>query len=64
MEPDFYVQHVFTYGTELLTLVSHLLSYRPALRSQEISQVDGMNGRACLLVQRGLLADPVVDLPV
>ena len=53
-----------TYGTELLALVSHLFPYRPALRPEEVSQVDGVDGRAGLLVQSGLLADPVKDLPV
>lgn len=53
-----------TYGAELLALVSHLLPYRPALGSQEVPEVDGMDGRAGLLVQRGVLADPVEDLPV
>lgn len=54
----------FTYSTELLALVSHLFPYRPAFRSQEISEVDGVDGRASLLIQSGLLANPVKDLPV
>lgn len=59
-----YEQYVSTYGAELLALVSHLFPYRPALCSKEISEVDGMDGRSSLLVQSGLLADPVEDLPV
>lgn len=59
-----YGQCVSTYGTELLALVSHLFPYRPALRSKVISEVDGVDGRASLLVQSGLLADPVEDVPV
>lgn len=53
-----------TYSAELLALVSHLLSDGPALGSQEVSQVDSVDGRAGLLVQRCLLTDPVVDVPV
>ncbi len=45
-----YVQYVSTYGAELLALVSHLFAYRPALCSEEISEVDGMDGRTGLLV--------------
>lgn len=53
-----------TYGAELLALVPHLLPYRPALGSQEVPQVDGVDGGAGLLVQRGVLTNPVEDLPV
>lgn len=59
-----YVQHVSTYGTELLALVSHLFPNRPALSSKEVSEIDSMDGSTGLLVQSGFLADPVEDLPV
>lgn len=52
-----------TYFTKLFALVSHLFPYCPALRSEEIPEVDGMDGGAGLLVQRGFLANPVEDLP-
>lgn len=52
-----------TYSAELLALVSHLFPYRPALCSEAVPQVDSVDGRARLLVQRGLLANPVEDLP-
>lgn len=59
-----YEQCVSTYGTELLAFVSHLFPYGPALRTEEIPEVDGVNSSTGLLVQSGLLANPVVDLPV
>lgn len=49
---------------ELIALVSHLLTDAAALGSQVVAEVDGVDGGAGLLVQRGLLPDPVVDLPV
>lgn len=64
MNSSIFVQHVSTYSTELLALISHLFPYRPTLCSKEVSQVDSMNGRTSLLVQRGFLANPIVDLPV
>lgn len=33
-----------TYSTELLALISHLLPYRPALCSQAVPEVDGVDG--------------------
>lgn len=56
--------NVSTYGSKLVALVSHLFPYRPALCSQEISEVDRMDCRAGLLVQGGFLTNPVEDLPV
>ena len=53
-----------THGAELLALVAHLLPDGPALSAQEVAQVDSVDGGAGLLVQRGLLADPVEDVPV
>ena len=53
-----------THGAEFLALVAHLLPDGPALGAQEVAQVDGVDGGAGLLVQRGLLADPVEDVPV
>lgn len=52
------------YLAELIALVPHLFSNTPALGPQEVPQVDGMDGRTGLLIQGGLLADPVIDLPV
>lgn len=48
---------------ELVALVPHLLPDAAALGTQVVAEVDGMDGGAGLLVQRGLLPDPVVDLP-
>lgn len=48
---------------ELLALVPHLLPHSAALGAQVVAQVDGVDGRAGLLVERGLPADPVVDGP-
>lgn len=59
-----YELHVSTYGTELLAFISHLFPYRPTLRSEEIPEVDGVDSSTGLLVQSGLLADPVENLPV
>lgn len=33
-----------TYSTELLALISHLFPYRPALCSEAVSEVDGVDG--------------------
>lgn len=33
-----------TYSAELLALISHLLPYRPALCSQAVPEVDGVDG--------------------
>lgn len=49
---------------EFIALIPHLLPDAAALGSQVVAEVDGVDGRAGLLVQRGLLPDPVVDLPV
>lgn len=49
---------------ELLTFIPHLLPDAAALSPQVVAEVDGVDGRAGLLVQCGLLPDPVVNLPV
>lgn len=49
---------------ELFAFIPHLLPDAAALRPQVVAEVDGVDGRTGLLVQRGLLPDPVVDLPV
>lgn len=51
------------YLAEFVALVAHLLAHAAGLGTQVVAQVDGMDGGAGLLVQRGLLPDPVVDLP-
>lgn len=61
--PDFYAVFI-TYSAELLALVSHLFPYGPALCSEAVPEVDSVDGWARLLVQSGLLANPVEDLPV
>lgn len=61
--PELYAVFV-TYSAELLALVSHLFPYRPALCSEAVPEVDSVDGWARLLVQSGLLANPVEDLPV
>ena len=53
-----------THSAELLALVAHLLPDGPALSAKKVAQVDGVDGGAGFLVQRGLLADPVVDVPI
>lgn len=61
----FQISYVFisTYSAELFALITHLFPYRPALRSEAVSQVDSVDGGASLLIQRGFLANPVKDLP-
>lgn len=52
------------YLEELIALIPHLLPDAAALGPQVVAEVDSMDGRTSLLIQRGLLPDPVVDLPV
>lgn len=49
---------------ELLALIAHLLPDGAALGTQVVAQVDSVDGRASFLVECGLPANPVVDLPV
>lgn len=49
---------------ELFTFIPHLLPDAAALSPQVVAEVDGVDGGTGLLVQRGLLPNPVVDLPV